>query len=188
MSYETIRAWCKHYGPMYANRIRKQPGTSGDIWYLDEVQFVTVRSEGCYLWRAVDQDGDTIDILVQKRKDKQSAKRFFRKLLKGEGGSPNQIITDKLPSYAAAKREIMPGVPHCRDRYANNHCEVLHQHTREREQQMRKFKSPGQGQQFLSVHGQVQNRFRNGRHLTTASAYRFFRARAFFVWRQVTCA
>jgi putative transposase len=152
------------------------------------VQFVTVRGERCYLWRAVDQDGDTIDILVQKRKDKQAAKRFFRNLLKGECGSPNQIVTDKLPSYAAAKREMMPGIPHCRDRYANNRCEVSHQHTREQERQMRKFKSPGQGQRFLSVHRQIQNLFRHGRHLTTASAYRFFRARALFVWQQVTCA
>ena len=136
----------------------------------------------------MDQDGDTIDILVQKRKDKQAAKRFFKKLLKGEGCAPNRMVTDKLKSYAAAKREVMPDVPHCQDRYANNRCEQTHEHPWEQERQLRGFKSCGQAHRFLAVHARVQNTFRLGRHLTSAANYRLLRARAFSTWSQVTCA
>ena len=116
-----------------------------------------------YLWRAVDQDGNVLDILVQSRKDKSAAKRFFRKLLKGQERTPIEMITDKLRSYAAAKKEMMPCVVHCQDKSANNRAEVSHEHTREQERQMRRFTSPGQAQRFLSVHGQVHNLFRLGR-------------------------
>lgn len=188
VSYETIRVWCAHFGPTFAQRLRKNQAGGGDHWYLDELHFVTVRGERRVLWRAVDQDGDTLDILVQKRKDKQAALRFFRKLLKGEGRSPNRLTTDKLPSYGAAKRELMPNVPHCTDRYQNNRAEVSHEKTRVRERQMRKFKSPGQAQRFLVVHDRVQNLFRLGRHLTSAKYFRLLRDRAFTQWHQVTCA
>ena len=188
VSYETIRVWCAHFGPKFASRVRKRQRTGGDHWYLDEMYFVTVRGERQVLWRAVDQDGDTLDILVQKRKDKQAALRFFRKLLKGEGRSPNRLITDKLPSYGAAKREMMPSVPHCTDRYQNNRAEVSHERTRSRERQMRKFKSPGQAQRFLAVHDRIQNLFRLGRHLTQAVSFRILRDRAFAEWQQVTYA
>jgi putative transposase len=159
----------------------------GDAWYLDEV-FVTIRGERHYLWRAVDQDGDTIDILVQKRRNKRAAKCFFRKLLKGQCASPRRIVTDKLKSYSAAHREVMPAVPHCTDQYANNRAELSHEPTRQRERQMRRFKSAGQAQRFLAVHGTVGNLFRLGRHLMRASHYREFRSRAFSEWQQVTCA
>ena len=172
---------------MYARKLRSRRGSGGDVWYLDELQFVTVQGQRRYLWRAIDQDGDVLDILVQKRKDKQAAKRFFKKLLKGEGCSPNRMVTDKLRSYAAAKREVMPSVVHCQDRYENNRAEVSHEHTREQERQMREFKSPGQAQRFLAVHGRVQNLFRVGRHLMRASHYRYFRAQAFLTWREVAC-
>lgn len=187
VTYETVRQWCIRFGPVYARRLRKRHGRAGDIWYLDEVQIVIIGGQRQYLWRAVDQDSDTIDILVQKRKDKQAAKRFFKKLLKDEGGSPNRLVTDKLGSYAAAKRELMPSMVHCQDRYANNRCEVSHEHTREQERQMRGFKSSGQAQRFLSVHGRVGNLFRVGRHLMRATHYRFARARAFLTWQEVTC-
>ena len=188
VSYETIRQWCAHFGPLYANKLRKRQGRAGDVWYLDEVNIVVIGGQRRYLWRAVDQDDDVIDILVQKRKDKRAAKRFFKKLLKGEGASPNRIVTDKLLSYAAAKREMMPSVVHCQDRYSNNRAEVSHEPTREQERQMRRFKSPGQAQRFLSVHGRVQNLFRVGRHLMRAAHYRVFRGRAFDAWQQVTYA
>lgn len=188
VSYETIRQWCAHFGPIYARKLRKRQGRAGDVWYLDDVYIVTVRGERRYLWRAVDQDGDVIDILVQKRNDKQAAKRFFRKQLKGEGGSPRRMVTDKLKSYAVAKRELMPSVVHCQDRYANNRAEVSHEPTREQERQMRGFKSPGQAQRFLSVYGRVLNLFRVARHLMCAAHYRVFRARAFCTWQAVTCA
>lgn len=142
----------------------KTPARRGDHWYLDELHFVTVRNERRVLWRAVDQDGDTLDILVQKRKDRQAALRFFRKPLKSEGRSPKRLTTDKRPSYGAAKRELMPSVPHCTNRYENNRAEVSHERTRVSERQMRKFKSPGHAQRFLAVHDRVQNLFRLGRH------------------------
>ena len=122
---------------------------------------------------------DVEDDLVQKRRNKRAAKRFFRKLLKGQCASPRRMVTDKLKSYSAAKREVMPSVPHCTDQYANNRCEVSHEPTRLRERQMRRFKSAGQAQRFLTVHGAVGNLFRLGRHLIRASYYREFRSKAF---------
>ena len=117
--------------------------------------FIKIQGEFHYLWRAVDQDGDTIDILVQKRRNKQAAKRFFRKLLKGQCASPRRMMTDKLKSYSAAHREIMPLVTHSTEQYANNRAEVSHEPTRQRERQMRRFKSVGQAQRFLTVNGAV---------------------------------
>ena len=140
-----------------------------------------------YLWRAVDDDGDTIDILVQSRRHRRAAIRFFRKLLKGQGCVPRRLITDKLRSYPAACRIVMPSVVHCTDKYANNRAEVSHQPTRQRERQMRRFKSAAQAQRFLSVLGPIQNLFRVGRHLLRAVHHRLLRTRAFGVWREVTC-
>ena len=159
----------------------------GDRWFLDEVT-VSIQGQRRYLWRAVDQDGDVIDILVQKRKDTHAARRFFIKLLKSQGQTPIELTTDRLGSYRAAKRQIMSSVPHCRDPYANNRAEVSHQHTREQERQMRGFRSDGHAQRFLSVHGQFHNLFRLGRHLLRATNYRTLRSRAFGTWSAVTCA
>ena len=186
VSYESIRRWCMTFGLDYARVLRKRQVRLGDTWHMDEV-FITINGQRHYLWRAVDQDGDVIDILVQSRKDKDAAKRFFRRLLKGQGGSPNRIVTDKLGSYGAAKRDLMPSVIHCQQRYANNRAEVSHEHTREQERQMRRFKSPRQAQRFLSVHSQIHNLYRVGRHLLRAANYRLMRARAFRSWREVTC-
>ena len=187
VSYETIRSWCNKFGPAYARSIRKRRGSLGDTWYMDEVYIVTVRGERRYLWRAVDQDGDVLDILVQKHKNKQAASRFFKKLMKGQGRSARLIVTDKLPSYGAARKAIMSTSMHCCDRYANNRAEVSHEHTRAQERQMRRFKSPGQAQRFLAVHSQVHNLFRVGRHLLRAANYRLLRNRSFETWQQVTC-
>ena len=187
VSYETIRQWCLKFGPEYARKLRKRQGRLGDTWFMDEV-FVTINGVRHYLWRAVDQDGDVIDILVQKGRDKRAAKRFFRKLMKGQGYSPRLMTTDKLRSYAAARKEVMPSVVHCQDRYANNRAEASHQHTRQHERIMRRFKSPGQAQRFFAIHSQVHNLFRFGRHLFKACHYRKFRSRSFSVWQEVTCA
>ena len=138
--------------------------------------------------RAVDQEGDLLDILVQSRRDRRAAIRFFRKVLKRQGRLPRRLITDKLRSYSAAHRTVMPSVPHSTRQYENNRAEVSHQPTRQRERQMRRFKSIGHAQHFLSVHGLVQNLFRTGRHLLRAVHHRLLRARAFGVWREVTCA
>ncbi len=187
VSYESIRQWCRKFGPEYARALRRRQGRLGDTWHLDEL-FVTIRGQRQYLWRAVDQDGDTIDILVQPRRDRCAAERFFQKLLKGQGGEPRRLVTDKLRSYAAAHRKVMPSVLHDTAAYANNRAEVAHQPTRQRERQMRRFKSPAQAQRFLSVHGITRNLFRVGRHLLRAANHRLLRARAFEVWTAVTCA
>ena len=187
VSYEAIRLWCFKFGPEYARRVKRRQGRLGDTWHLDEV-FVTIQGRRQYLWRAVDQDGDVLDILVQRRRDARAAKRFFRKLLKGQGSQPWRLVTDKLRSYAAAKRTVMPSVAHDTSQYANNRAEVSHEPTRQRERGMRRFKSTAQAQRFLSVHGITQNLFRVGRHLLRAANYRMLRARAFVVWNAVTCA
>ncbi len=140
VSYETVRNWCDKFGQRYCSQIRKNRGQLGDIWYLDEV-FIKINGVLHYLWRAVDQDdqdGDEIDILVQKRKDKKAAIRFFRKLLKGQQAAPIKIVTDKLRSYSAAKKELIPDVEHATQQYENNRCELSHQPGRQQERQMRK--------------------------------------------------
>ena len=187
VSYEAIRLWCLKFGPEYARRVKRRQGRLGDTWYLDEV-FVTIQGQRQYLWRAVDQDGHVLDILVQRRRDARAAKRFFLKLLKGQGSPPWRLVTDKLRSYGAAHRTVMPSVVHSTEQYENNRAEVSHQPTRQRERQMRRFKSPGQAQRFLTVHGVIQNLFRVGRHLLRAPDHRELRARAFLVWRAATCA
>ena len=119
VTYETIRHWCQTFGPAYARRLRHRRGRLGDTWYLDEL-FVNIQGRRQYLWRAVDQDGDVMDILVQSRRDRQAAARFFRKLLKGQGRGPRRLVTDKLLSYRAAHRTVMPSVVHSTMQYENN--------------------------------------------------------------------
>jgi putative transposase len=186
VSYEAIRYWCIKFGSTYARSLCRKQGRLGDIWHVDEI-FITIRGKRHYLWRAVDQDGDVIDILVTKHRDRQAAKRFFRKALKHQGQVPWQLVTDKLRTYQAAHREVFPSVVHRTGRYENNRAEVSHQHTREREKQMRRFKSPQQAQRFLSVHGVIQNLFRFGRHHLKAVHYRLLRRRAFSDWREAIC-
>jgi putative transposase len=187
VTYETVRHWCQKFGPAYARKFKKRQGRLGDTWHIDEV-FVTIQGERHYLWRAVDQDGDTIDILVQLHRNKKAAERFFRRLLKGQGREPRWLVTDKLRSYAAAHRTIMPTVNHINQVYANNRAEVSHEPTRQRERAMRRFKSPRQAQEFLTLHGLTQNLFRLGPHLLQAVNYRLLRAQAFQVWQDVVCA
>ena len=186
VSYEAVRQWCLRFAQSYANKIRHRQGPRGDTWYMDEV-FIKINGELHYLWRAVDQDGDVLDILVQKHRDKRAAKRFFRKLLKGSRYSPRVMVTDKLRSYGAAKKEVMPGVVNRQGKWENNRAEISHQPTRQRERQMRRFKSQGHAQRFLSAHGPINNLFRVGRHLLKARHYRLFREKAFDVWNEVTC-
>ncbi len=187
VTYETVRQWCRKFGPKYVRALKRRQGRLGDTWHLDEL-FVTIQGRQHYLWRAVDQDGDVIDILVQPRRDRRAAERFFRRLLKGQGSEPRRLVTDKLRSYSAAHRTVMPSVIHETGRYANNRAEVSHQPTRQRERGMRGFKSSTQAQRFLSVHGVTRNLFRVGRHLLRAAHHRVLRTRAFLVWNAVTCA
>jgi putative transposase len=187
VTYETVRQWCQKFGAIYARKLKNRQGRLGDTWYLDEV-FITIQGEQQYLWRAVDQDGDTVEILVQRRRNKQAAVRFFRRLLKGQGGEPRWLVTDKLRSYDAAHRTIMPTVPHLNHIYANNRSEVSHEPTRQRERHMRRFSSSTQAQRFLTLHGLTQNLFRLGRHLMQAVNYRLLRTQAFQVWEESVCA
>jgi len=185
LSYETAREWCFKFGQTYANGVRRESPRPGDRWHLDEV-FLKINGRVHYLWRAVDQDGDALDILVQRRRDRKAAKKFFRKLLKGLRYVPRVIITDKLKSYSAAKAEVMPGVDHLQQKYQNNRAENSHQPTRLREKIMRRFKSAGHAQRFLSVFGIITSFFRVGRHLYKASGYRYVMKSRFAVWEEVT--
>ncbi len=169
------------------SKTQKRQGRLGDTWHIDEV-FVTIQGQRQYLWRAVDQDGDCLDILVQHRRNQRAAERFFRRLLKGQGGEPRWLVTDKLRSYDAAHRTIMPSVHHINHVYANNRAKVWHEPTRQRERHMRRFSSSTQAQRFLTLHGLTQNLFRLGRHLIQAVNYRLLRTQAFQVWQDVVCA
>src|SRR5260221_1157368 len=140
VTYETVRQWCLKFGQTYANELRRRRPRCGNIWHMDEV-VLPIRGKKHVLWRAVDQDGTVLDILVQSRRNTKAAKRFFRKLLKGLHSVPRVIITDKLRSYGAAKREILPGVEHRQQKGLNNRAEHSHQPTRLREKNMRRFKS-----------------------------------------------
>jgi len=134
------------------------------------------------------RNGVVIDILVQPKRDRFAAMRFFRKLLRASGRRPRVIITDKLRSYGAAKRIVMPSVAHRQSRYLNNRAENSHQPTRERERRMRRFKSARHAQRFVEVHGIITSHFRPRRHLLSAADYRQIRSKRFRVWNEVTGA
>ncbi len=184
LTYETVREWCLKFGQTYANNLRRRAPQPGDRWHLDEV-FLKINGRIHYLWRAVDQDGDVLDILVQSKRDKKAAKKFFRKLLKGLRYVPSVIITDKLRSYNAAKDAVLPSVEHQQQKYGNNRAENSHQPTRLRERVMRRFNSAGHAQRFLAAFGIVASHFRVGRHLYRASAYREVMRSRFNTWEQV---
>jgi putative transposase len=181
VSHEAIRGWCQKFGQDYANRLRRRRPRTGDKWHLDEV-FLTINGKRYYLWRAVDQDDNVLDILVQSRRNRKAAKKFFRKLLKELHYVPRVVITDKLKSYGAAKREILPGVEHRQSRYLNNRCENSHRPTRQRERRMQRFKSAGHAQRFLSAFGPIFQHFRPRRHLLSASEYRAEMSKRFESW------
>jgi putative transposase len=184
VSHETVRQWALKFGQDFTNQIRRHLPAPGDKWHLDEV-VISIGGQKHWLWRAVDQHGAILDILVQSRRNAKAAKRLLRKLLKKQGVARRVLITDKLASYGAAKREILPGVEHRQHRGLNNRAENSHQPTRRRERIIKRFKSAGQDQRFLSVHDQVANLFRRPAN-TNAADHRHGRARAFQVWADVT--
>jgi putative transposase len=185
VSYEAIRLWCNKFGPEFAKRLKKKRTGFGDTFFIDEV-FVKINGVLHYLWRAVDQDGDVIDVFLQKRRDGQAAIGFFKRLLKSNQSKPWKIVTDKLGSYRVAHRELITEVIHDTSQYSNNKAELSHQPTRVRERCMRKFKSMPQAQRFLSAHSGVYNLFNLGRHCICAENYRMLRSRAFASWKSVT--
>src|SRR2546429_7131060 len=184
VTYETIRQWGLKFGREFANRIRRRGPRRGDKWHLDEV-VITIAGQKHWLWRAVDQEGFVLDVLVQSRRDKKAAKRLLRKLLKKQGRAPRVLITDKLRSYGAAKREVMPGVEHRQHKGLNNRAENSHQPTRRRERQMKQFKSAAQAQRFLSAHDQINNLFHFRRDHVTAAEQRASRTQKFRVWAEI---
>ncbi|MFB7225760.1 IS6 family transposase [Streptomyces sp. NPDC056227] len=187
VSHETVRRWCAKSGQDYANALRRRRPRPRDKWHLDEV-FIKINGERKYLWRAVDQDGDVLDILVQDRPDKAAARRFFRTLLKKTGAVPRVIVTDKLRSYGAAHREVMPSVEHRSHKGLNNRAENSHQPTRQRERAMKGFRSAGGAQRFLSAFSGISPHFRPRRHLMTAHDYRAEMTIRFAIWEHITGA
>ncbi len=188
VSRESVRLWCKKFGPTYARRLRRAHRGYGDTFFLDEV-FVKIQGKQQYPWRAVDQDGEIVDVFLQAHRDGKVAKRFFRRLLKRHGDEPREVVTDKLRSYGVAHRELIPEAIHDTSQYANNRAELSHQPTRVRERGMRRFKSRVQAQRFLDVHSAVYNLFNLGRHLMTAARhYRELRHNAFASWERAVAA
>ena len=185
VTHEAIRQWGRKFGQDYAHQLKRRRAQPGDKWHLDEV-LLTIHGERQYLWRAVDQDANGLDILVQRRRHKQAAKKFFRKLLKGLQDVPRVLITDKLKSYGAAKREILPGVQHRQSRSLNNRCENSHHPTRQREYRMQGFTSAGHAQRFLSAYGPIVQHVRLRRHLLPAPEYRQEMRQRFESWAEIT--
>jgi putative transposase len=186
VSHESIRLWCIKFGAKFARRLKRRHQGYGDTFYIDEV-FAGVPDQKIngkqhYLWRAVDQDGEVIDVYLQAKRDGAAAKRFFRRLLRSHGGEPRKIVTDKLRSYPVAHQEAIPESIHVTDRYANNRAEQSHEATRVRERGMRRFKSVVQAQRFLGAYSAVSNLFNLGRHLVRAQHYRNLRTGAFKEW------
>jgi len=185
VSHETIRFWVGKFGRLYAKAIRRDRPPVGDKWHLDEV-VISIRGKKHWLWRAVDHYGNTLDILVQSRRNTKAAKRFMHKLMK-QYGVPRVMITDKLRSYGAAKRVLALGLEHRSNKGLNNAAEVSHKPTRRRERVMGRFKSARHAQQFLSAHDQINVLFRPHRHRLTAISYRHARSDAYAVWHDITC-
>ena len=179
VTHESIRNWCQKFGGDFARKLRKRRPKPGDTWHLDEV-YLRINGELHYLWRAVNQHGVVLDILVQDRRNATAAKRFFKRLLVGLKYIPRRLVTDGLRSYGVAHREVMPEVRHRVSRYLNNRAENSHRPTQ-------RFKSPQQAQRFLSEHAMIYGHFRPRRHLMTAAQHRRARARAFRVLREETC-
>jgi putative transposase len=185
VSYETIRQWCHKFGQTYANELRRRRPRPGDKWHLDEV-FIKINGKTHYLWRAVDQDRNVLDILVTSRRDTKAATRFFRKLLTGLRYVPRVLVTDKLASYHAARRRILRSVEHRQSKYLNNRVENSHQPTRAREQAMKRFTSAGHAQRFLSAFSEISPHFRPGRHRLDTDQYRREMTVRFATWNEVT--
>lgn len=184
VSYESIRLWCIKFGSKYSRRLRRNHSGFGDTFYLDEV-FVRIGGKQHYLLRAVDQDGEVVDVFMQSKRDGLAAKRFFKRLLKKHKSEPRKIVTDKLRSYGVAHRAIIPDSIHDTSQYSNNRAELSHQPTRVRERVMRRFKSINQAQRFLDTHAAVYNLFNLSRHLISANHFRCLRKNAFTEWNRV---
>ena len=187
VSYETVRRWALKFGTIIARKLRRGRPLPDGRWHLDEV-FVSINGRQVYIWRAVDGEGEVLDILVQPRRDRKAALKLMRKLLKKQGITPTTFVTDKLGSYGAALRELGVARRHDTGRWRNNRAENSHQPLRQRERRMKRFKSSRSAQRFLSIHAAVYNVFNIQRHLISRRSLRVFREQATQTWRQATIA
>src|ERR1700687_624358 len=187
VSYETVRRWVLKFGPVFARELRHRRPRPTARWHLDEIAMM-IAGRRVSLWRAVDDEGEVLDLMVQPRRDKAAAVKLMRKLLKKQGFAPDVMVTDKLRSYSAAKAEIGFSARHEQGLRKNNRAENSHQPTRRRERKMQRFKSPGSAQRFLSTHAAVQNIFNVQRHLTSRRTLGVVRAVAMDTWRTAVAA
>jgi transposase-like protein len=187
VSYETVRRWVLKFGPLFARELRRRRPRPTAKWHLDEMA-VIIGGRQFWLWRAVDDEGEVLDLLVQRRRDKAAAVELMRKLLKKQGFAPEVLVTDKLCSYGAAKSEIGLAARHEQGLRRNNRAENSHLPVRRRERKMQRFKSPGSAQRFLSVHAAVHNTFNVQRHLVSRNTLRVLRSEALQNWRAATVA
>ncbi len=187
VSYETVRRWVLKFGPGFARRLRRSRPRPSDRWHLDEM-VVRIAGKRMYLWRAVDHEGEVLDMLVQRQRDKWAALRLMRKLLKKQGFTPKLLTTDKLGSYGAAFRHLHLTCPHEQGLRKNNRAENSHQVVRRRERKMQRFKSTRSAQRFLSIHAAVHNTFNLQRHLVSRSTLRTLRAEAAAQWQSAVAA
>jgi transposase-like protein len=187
ISYETVRRWVLKFGTSIARRLRERRPRPSDRWHLDEM-VVRIAGKRMYLWRAVDHEGEILDVLVQRRRDKRAAVRLMRKVLKKHGFTPRLAVTDKLRSYAAAFQDLHLSCRHEQGLRKNNRAENSHQVVRRRERKMQRFKSAASAQRFLSMHAAVHNTFNLQRHLISRSTLRIFRAEATAHWQEAVAA
>jgi putative transposase len=187
VSYETVRRWVLKFGPGFARRFRRSRPRPSDRWHLDEM-VVRIVGKRMFLWGAVDHEGEVLDMLVQRRRDKRAALRLMRKLLRRQGFAPKFLTTDKLGSYGAAFRHLRLTCPHQQGLRKNNRTENSHQAVRRRERKMQRFKSAGSAQRFLNMHAAVHNTFNLQRHLISRSTLRIFRAEAAAKWHDAVAA
>ncbi len=187
VSYETVRRWSSKFGLAYARKLRRSHPRADTRWHLDEV-FASINGKNVYLWRAVDCEGEVLDVLVQSRRNKRAALKLKRKLLKSQGFSPDAVVTDKLPSYGAALSELGMRARHITGGRINNRAENSHLPGRQRERRMQRFKSAGSAQQFLSTHAAIYTAFNVQHHLISRRTFRQFRTEAMNRWNAVTAA
>ena len=185
VSYETVRRWSSKFGLAYARKLRRSHPRADTRWHLDEV-FVSINGKNIYLWRAIDCEGEVLDVLVQSRRNKKAALKLMRKLLKAQGFAPTIVVTDKLPSYRAALETLGMKRIHITGGRSNNRAENSHLPIRQRERRMQRFKSAGSAQRFLSTHAAIYNTFNVQRHLISRRTLRQFRAAAMERWQEVT--
>src|ERR687892_637917 len=181
VTYETVRRWVLKFGPALARNLRRLRPRPTGRWHMDEM-VISIQGRRMYLWRAVDSEGEVLDLLVQSKRDTKAALRLMRKLLKKQGFAPDELVTDKLGSYGAARRELRLSCRHEQGLRKNNRAENSHQPVRRRERKQQRFKSPGSAQRFLSMHSAVHNTFNLQRHLVSRRTLRLFRAEATQAW------